>query len=60
MNFVNGFGFAKFYLRIFLNCCKTVAITVYVSDASKIVDPVYQACVLLYKFGHPIILRKDV
>ena len=36
------------------------AVTVYVLDASEIIDPGYQACVLLYKFGKPIILSKDV
>ena len=60
VNFANGFRFKKFYPQIFLNCCKMAAVTVYVLDASEIIDPGYQACVLLYKFGHPIILSKDI
>ena len=33
-----------------------MAVTVYVLEASEIIDPAYQAYVLLYKFGHPIIV----
>ena len=38
------------------------AVTVYKLDASEIIKilVIRPACVLLYKFGHPIILSKDV
>ena len=36
------------------------AVTVYVLDTSEIIDPGCQDCVLLYSFGHPIILSRNV
>ena len=50
----------KIYLQIFLSCWKMVVVTVYVSDTSEMIHPGYQACILLYKFGHPIIFSKYV
>lgn len=44
----------------FLNNWKMSAITVYILVVSKIMDPGYQACLLLYKFGHWIVLNEDV
>ena len=52
--------FANFICKFFLNGWQMAAIAVYILDASKIINPCYHACILLFKFVHPIVLSQDV